>query len=295
VLTARNGRVITNRVGFTPYGETSFGRAPRRFTGMERDEESGLNYHPQYLRYGASHESWQPARASSAMTAWHSEVAGAVSSSSDPFNLNSQESNLYAYVLGNPPKYRDPKGLSPENANPNELKPDTPSHEIAYGALQLFLESDLAMSKHLPAVLSPVTSPNVPTAAKLGYVIFVAPFAIVGAAAVGVGEHVGKSTYHIVKGSSRLVWQGIKYVTTPVQVPGPPALSAANINIEPQEDTEMRFAGGSQTEPPPAEPPRRSIQQRPNVQAARPNLHGCQFGPDSPDPRSRKHSADLWR
>src|SRR5256885_3157246 len=40
--------VLTNREEFTPYGETSFGSYTRkryRFTGRERDEESGLGYH----------------------------------------------------------------------------------------------------------------------------------------------------------------------------------------------------------------------------------------------------------
>ncbi|MGH6894858.1 MAG: RHS repeat domain-containing protein, partial [Dongiaceae bacterium] len=39
---------LTNREECTPYGETSFGSFARkryRFTGMERDEESGLSYH----------------------------------------------------------------------------------------------------------------------------------------------------------------------------------------------------------------------------------------------------------
>ena len=38
----------TNREEYTPYGETSFGSYARkryRFTGKERDEESGLGYH----------------------------------------------------------------------------------------------------------------------------------------------------------------------------------------------------------------------------------------------------------
>jgi RHS repeat-associated protein len=42
------GGALVNREEFTPYGETSFGSFARkryRFTGMERDEESGLNYH----------------------------------------------------------------------------------------------------------------------------------------------------------------------------------------------------------------------------------------------------------
>ncbi len=37
-----------NREEFTPYGETSFGSYARkryRYTGQERDEESGLAYH----------------------------------------------------------------------------------------------------------------------------------------------------------------------------------------------------------------------------------------------------------
>jgi RHS repeat-associated protein len=43
---------LTNREEFTPYGETSFGSFVRkryRFTGKERDEESGINYH--HARY----------------------------------------------------------------------------------------------------------------------------------------------------------------------------------------------------------------------------------------------------
>ena len=43
-----SGGALTNREEFTPYGETSFGSFTKkryRFTGMERDEESGLNYH----------------------------------------------------------------------------------------------------------------------------------------------------------------------------------------------------------------------------------------------------------
>jgi hypothetical protein len=46
-VTDSNGEFI-NREEFTPYGETSFGsfaKARYRFTGKERDEESGLNYH----------------------------------------------------------------------------------------------------------------------------------------------------------------------------------------------------------------------------------------------------------
>jgi RHS repeat-associated protein len=47
VVVDSDGALI-NREEFTPYGETSFGSFARkryRFTGKERDEESGLNYH----------------------------------------------------------------------------------------------------------------------------------------------------------------------------------------------------------------------------------------------------------
>jgi RHS repeat-associated protein len=47
VVADENG-AVTNREEFTPYGETGFGSFARkryRFTGKERDEESGLNHH----------------------------------------------------------------------------------------------------------------------------------------------------------------------------------------------------------------------------------------------------------
>ncbi|HEY9796413.1 MAG TPA: SpvB/TcaC N-terminal domain-containing protein [Leptolyngbyaceae cyanobacterium] len=50
-----NSGELINREEYTPYGETSFGSFARkryRFTGKERDEESGLNYHK--ARYYAS-------------------------------------------------------------------------------------------------------------------------------------------------------------------------------------------------------------------------------------------------
>jgi RHS repeat-associated protein len=52
------GGTLTNREEFTPYGETVFGSFARkryRFTGAERDEESGLSFHvARYYRPGAA-------------------------------------------------------------------------------------------------------------------------------------------------------------------------------------------------------------------------------------------------
>lgn len=79
-----------NREEYTPYGETSFGSFARkryRFTGKERDEESGLNYHA--ARYYAA---W--------IAKWVStDPAGMV----DGFNL-------YCYTRNNPVILNDPTG-----------------------------------------------------------------------------------------------------------------------------------------------------------------------------------------
>src|SRR5262249_7314103 len=79
-----------DREEYTPYGETSFGSYARkrfRFTGKERDEESGLNYHG--ARYYAP---W--------LERWIScDPAGPVDGL-----------NLYQYVHANPLVYFDPTG-----------------------------------------------------------------------------------------------------------------------------------------------------------------------------------------
>ncbi|QWU13791.1 RHS repeat-associated core domain-containing protein [Paenibacillus sophorae] len=93
---------------FTPYGSTSFqsvrnqNEAPKRYryTGKERDEESGLQYHGS--RYYAS---W--------LTRWIS---------CDP-KLLIDGTNLYRYVSSNPVKLIDPNGT-------NELKP--PNVDIGF-------------------------------------------------------------------------------------------------------------------------------------------------------------------
>jgi RHS repeat-associated protein len=88
----------TNREEFTPYGETSFGSFAKkryRFTGMERDEESGLNYHG--ARYYAQ---W--------LARWVS---------CDPVRVDSNGQPVLNRYLGlglNPIKFVDPQGKSPE-------------------------------------------------------------------------------------------------------------------------------------------------------------------------------------
>ena len=80
-----------NREEFTPYGETSFGSFGRkryRFTGKERDEESGLNYHG--ARYYAP---W--------LVRWVSpDPAGMVDGT-----------NLFVYSVDNPVRFADLLGF----------------------------------------------------------------------------------------------------------------------------------------------------------------------------------------
>jgi RHS repeat-associated protein len=106
-----------NREEYTPYGETSFGSFARkryRFTGKERDEESGLYYHG--ARYYAP---W--------LSKWVScDPAGMVDGL-----------DLYIYVTDNPLRLVDTYGTQYEDAPPPPEPtvemvpdPDNPGREI---------------------------------------------------------------------------------------------------------------------------------------------------------------------
>ena len=84
-----------NREEYFPYGETSFGSFGRkryRYSGKERDEESGLYY------YGARY-----------LAPWMSRWV-----SCDPAGMVDGE-NIYIYVLNNPLNFRDPLGFLADN------------------------------------------------------------------------------------------------------------------------------------------------------------------------------------
>ncbi|MCP6758499.1 MAG: RHS repeat-associated core domain-containing protein [Fischerella sp. CENA71] len=88
---------LVNREEYTPYGETSFGSFVRkryRFSGKERDEESGLNYFG--FRY---------------YSLWLSRWINC-----DPLGVTGGI-NLYGYVKSNPMTFLDAKGLAPEADN----------------------------------------------------------------------------------------------------------------------------------------------------------------------------------
>lgn len=96
VVIAGDGNWL-NREEYTPYGETSFGSFARkryRFTGKERDEESGLNYHA--ARYYA---------------AWVSRWV-----SCDPIGIKGGI-NLYQYCKSNPIIFSDLTGTDISDTN----------------------------------------------------------------------------------------------------------------------------------------------------------------------------------
>lgn len=100
---------LVNREEYTPYGETSFGGFAKkryRFTGKERDEESGLSYHG--ARYYAP---W--------LGRW---------SSCDPLGTV-DGLNLYRFVRNNPVRFSDPHGL--DSADSTQKCPGGQCHAAA--------------------------------------------------------------------------------------------------------------------------------------------------------------------
>jgi RHS repeat-associated protein len=111
VLDDNNGFI--NREEYTPYGETTFGGYARkryRFTGTERDEDSGLCYHG--ARYFAP---W--------LGRW---------TSPDPAGL-ADGPNPYRYARDNPMSMRDPTGYqaAPPPQTPQPASPPDPASSAA--------------------------------------------------------------------------------------------------------------------------------------------------------------------
>jgi RHS repeat-associated protein len=104
---------VTNREEYTPYGETSFGSYTRkryRFTGQERDEESGLNYHA--ARY---------------YVAWLARWA-----SCDPIGP-ADMANLYVYARNSPLHFADSSGTEPEKAQTSGAADSHDDHQTQMG------------------------------------------------------------------------------------------------------------------------------------------------------------------
>jgi RHS repeat-associated protein len=102
---------LTNREEYTPYGETSFGSYTRkryRFTGKERDEESGLarHQHRYLMPWAARWSAADPAGAGGGL-------------------------NQYTYSKDNPMSSVDPSGTAPEKPEVAGLKQAVRAHDSA--------------------------------------------------------------------------------------------------------------------------------------------------------------------
>ena len=100
-----SGGALVNREEFSSYGESSFGSFAKkryRFTGMERDEESGLSYHG--ARYFAP---------------WTGRWV-----SVDPDQARFPEWSPFCYTSANPVTHVDTTGTAPETVNVS-VDPDT--------------------------------------------------------------------------------------------------------------------------------------------------------------------------
>ena len=125
-----------NREEYTPYGETSFGSFSRkryRFTGKERDEESGLNCH------GARcYAPW--------LIRWtNCDPAGPVDGP-----------NLYAYTK-NPLSFTDPQGTEPQSVTCTTITTKSSSMPSEAGTPVIHDESTLTICKP-PSVSQPSAS-----------------------------------------------------------------------------------------------------------------------------------------
>ncbi len=142
---------------YYPYGTTAYQAvgqsiAPSakryRYTGMERDEESGLNYHSAryYLPWSARWLNTDPIG-----------IAGGI--------------NLYAYVYNNPVKLNDPSGTHPpddeEPQQPAELEPAEETETVPEAErqtpdrpLNLQLDPEWARQMFGPPILLPPIDPD---------------------------------------------------------------------------------------------------------------------------------------
>jgi RHS repeat-associated protein len=103
---------LVNREEFTPYGETSFGSFAKkryRFTGKERDEESGFYYHGS--RYYAA---W--------LGKW---------TATDPSGVRDGH-NLYRYCSCQPLRLRDEDGMQGQDPTTAEIKNPEPKSGERY-------------------------------------------------------------------------------------------------------------------------------------------------------------------
>ena len=318
VVADENG-AVTNREEFTPYGETSFGSFARkryRFTGKERDSESGMSYH--FARYYAP---W--------LTRW---------ASADPIGASAGV-HLYRYAADNPVLNVDPNGHDDQEAwRIDESKPVKPKVKVLGGAavdepikdssgedagqvsilkgtvklnpVDIGVEGTVSVldAQLNPKIAGPVRGLVSGTVGKAKLGISTTGVDLDATAfEAGVGLKVGPVGGKLLFGLSG----GVKYkdgvfkvkavvgiggeleldsssVVAPIFPIQPQLLPAPDLAIpEEAEQTSMHVYGVSyETVPPKLKP-----QPSPRHQLVRPEpkVYGCEFGPDGPGPHGKAY------
>jgi RHS repeat-associated protein len=132
---------LINREEFTPYGETTLGSFTKkryRFTGNERDEESGLNYHgarysaPWILRWTSTDPMGRMAEFNYGQSGQKVDVTKHKSHSSYQ-NRVPPTVGLYVFALDNPLRYTDPDGKEPKS---HEDEGYNPVHDFWFWAAE---------------------------------------------------------------------------------------------------------------------------------------------------------------
>jgi RHS repeat-associated protein len=320
---------VTNREEFTPYGETSFGSFARkryRFTGKERDDESGLAYHE------ARH--YQP---------WSGRWASA-----DPLGASAGD-NLYRYTSDNPLVHVDPDGMEEAFPPIEKSKQVTPKLKVWGGAVvekpitdsdgnkvgevdilkgKLKLDPKNLGVEGSGSVLDLEVTPKIAgpvrlvvSGAAVKAKVSVSLKKGVEADAVlyetGIGARAGPVGGKILFGMSagfqlkngkikaKLVWGvggelevDVGKIIKPAKLPKPSGIVVPKIDTPDHDLPPVGPHIAFETVPPPPKQP--TPHRRPKHPAHRPRqpmpaTHGCAFGPEGPGQHmSMRHSAD-WR
>jgi RHS repeat-associated protein len=314
---------LINREEFTPYGETSFGSFERkryRYTGMERDEESALAYHTARY-YSAPLGRWlspDPIGVESDVNVYRYSTNNPVlfvdtsGTDKDEPLFESSEPEAKIKVLGGAlvkKPIKDSQGRDAGHINMFEgsvtVAPHEKGVEVTVGLLDL--EAAPHLTDNVSIVVSGKAVEGKAGVSKKGAEAEVSLFeAGVGAQA---GPVKGKVLFGLAAGAKFKDGKiGVKFVggiggeleidvsgfdLSPIPMPlfvlpPPPVFS-----VEPQaEDVETRSSSvAHETAPPPPKrelPAKRRVAPKPETRS-----YGCQYGPDSPDPRARKHAAGL--
>lgn len=206
VITDNDGREY-ERIEYTPYGEVWIDKAsatyktPYRFTGKERDEETGLYY------FGERYLDGKVSRWLSCDPALSEYMGGTSAGCGGAYN--SLNLNLYHYAGNNPIKYTDPDGNFVLSAIAAKVVGGAVIGAVAGAATSVIVQTAANMVKNggnLQEAINNIDMKSVGAAAISG--------AISGAITGGVGEV--STAYNCLKGVKAIVNAGANMAGTTV-------------------------------------------------------------------------------